>query len=164
MGDGHGARRAGADDPPGCHQECTQGNVADPEREDEERSTCVGLGVRNMGIPIREGTEERDGPLPAPLGLLTDIAQVMEAMDFGFRDQPPLSMADTARRSLQNPAAEREIRVVLISVNCKTTIQLYCKIYEFITSEVRLSVQAPGGPEYRRFGTGRAAENAIFVC
>ena len=30
----------------------------------------------------------------------------------------------TARRSLQNPAAEREIRVVLISVICKTTIQL----------------------------------------
>ena len=29
--DGHGARRAGADDPPGCHQ----GSVADPDREDE---------------------------------------------------------------------------------------------------------------------------------
>ena len=32
VGDGHGARRAGADDPPGCHQ----GSVADPDREDEE--------------------------------------------------------------------------------------------------------------------------------
>ena len=31
VGDGHGARRAGADDPPGCHQ----GSVADPDREDE---------------------------------------------------------------------------------------------------------------------------------
>ena len=31
MGDGHGARWAGADDPPGCHQ----GSVADPDREDE---------------------------------------------------------------------------------------------------------------------------------
>ena len=31
VGDGHGARRAGADDPPGSHQ----GSVADPDREDE---------------------------------------------------------------------------------------------------------------------------------
>ena len=31
VGDGHGARRAGADDPPGCHQ----GSVADPDRGDE---------------------------------------------------------------------------------------------------------------------------------
>ena len=31
VGDGHGARRAGADDPPGCHQ----GSVAVPDREDE---------------------------------------------------------------------------------------------------------------------------------
>ena len=70
----------------------------------------------------------------------------------------------TARRSLQNPAAEREIRVVLISINCKTTIHLHINKYEFINGEVRLSVQAPGGPEYRRFGTARAAVNAILVC
>ena len=66
----------------------------------------------------------------------------------------------TARRSLQNPAAEREIRVVLISVNCKTTIHLHINKYEFITGEVRLSVQAPGGPEHRRFGTGDVLVNA----
>ena len=62
----------------------------------------------------------------------------------------------TARRSLQNPAAEREIRVVLISVNCRTTIHLHIDKYEFIDGEVRLSVQAPGGPEHRGFGTGDA--------
>ena len=66
----------------------------------------------------------------------------------------------TARRSLQNPAAEREIRVVLISIVCKTTIQIHRDKYEFITSEVRLSVQAPGDPEYRRFGTGDVRVNA----
>ena len=31
VGDGHGARRAGADDPPGSRQ----GSVVDPDREDE---------------------------------------------------------------------------------------------------------------------------------
>ena len=67
-------------------------------------------------------------------------------------------------RSLQNPAAEREIRVVLKSVNCKTTIHLHINKYEFITGEVRLSVQAPGGPEHRRFGLARPAGSAIFVC
>ena len=66
----------------------------------------------------------------------------------------------TARRSLQNPAAEREIRVVLKSVNCKTTIYLHINKYEFITDELRLSVQAPGGPEHRGFGTGDAPVNA----
>ena len=66
----------------------------------------------------------------------------------------------TARRSLQNPAAEREIRVVLISVNCKTTIYIHINKYEFITGEVRLSVQAPGGPEHRRFGTEDVLVNA----
>ena len=70
----------------------------------------------------------------------------------------------TARRSLQNPAAEREIRVVLISVNCKTTIHLNINKYEFITDELRLSVQAPGGPEYRGFGTGDAPVNASEQC
>ena len=70
----------------------------------------------------------------------------------------------TARRSLQNPAAEREIRVVLISVNCKAIIHLQIDKYEFINGEVRLSVQAPGGPEYRRFGTARAAAMEVLVC
>ena len=32
VGDGHGARRAGADDPPGCHQ----GGVADLDREESQ--------------------------------------------------------------------------------------------------------------------------------
>ena len=31
VGDGHGAHRAGADDPPGCRH----GSAADPDREDE---------------------------------------------------------------------------------------------------------------------------------
>ena len=66
----------------------------------------------------------------------------------------------TARRSLQNPAAEREIRVVFTIITCNTAIHLHTYKYEFITGEVRLSVQAPGGPEHRRFGTGDALVNA----
>ena len=81
----------------------------------------------------------------------------MRAQQSSFR---PVLAPHTARRSLQNPAAEREIRVVLISVNCKITIHFIYNKYEFIDCEVRLSVQAPGDPEYRRFGTGDVRVNA----
>ena len=86
---------------------------------------------------------------------------IMRAQQSSFR---AVLAPHTARRSLQNPAAEREIRVVLKSVNCKTTIHLHINKYEFVTGEVRLSVQAPGGPEYRRFGTARAPAMEVFVC
>ena len=82
---------------------------------------------------------------------------IMRAQQSSFR---PVLAPHTVRRSLQNPVAEREIRVVLISINCKTTIYLQSNKYEFITGEVRLSVQAPGGPEHRGFGTGDAPVNA----
>ena len=81
----------------------------------------------------------------------------MRAQQSSFR---PVLAPHTARRSLQNPAAEREIPVVLISITCKIAIHLHINKYEFITGEVRLSVQAPGGPEYRGFGTGDAPVNA----
>ena len=39
--------------------------------------------------------DDRDGPLSDALGFLVDIAQVFEALDYGFRDQPPLKMKAT---------------------------------------------------------------------
>ena len=39
-----------------------------------------------------EGVDDRDGPLSDAMGFLVDMAQVFEALDYGFRDQPPLKM------------------------------------------------------------------------
>jgi hypothetical protein len=43
------------------------------------------------------GNEEQDGPLRDARGLLTDMAQVFEALDVGFGDQAPLSFVLSLR-------------------------------------------------------------------
>ena len=62
--------------------------------------------------------EERDGPLPEPRGLLTDIAQIFEAMDCGFADQAPLSaqamdhvMADIINRIVADGGDQFDILI-----------------------------------------------------
>ena len=53
---------------------------------------------------------ERDGPLDEAAGLLPDLAQLFEALSFGFKETPPLSSSSVNRviKAILQPLSARD--------------------------------------------------------